>query len=88
MLAMKENVRVGFDFSQRILHGTETSRGYAAAKRKLQIPMAKARGKHQPSNVHKIGKCVRLCFDFWILELPWDLEPGVWDFGRAPSWPA
>jgi len=36
MLAMKEEVGIGFDFSQRILHGTETSR--RCARREAEAP--------------------------------------------------
>src|SRR6266478_5413711 len=33
---MKEDVRIGFDFSQRILHGTETSRRCAEEQRAIR----------------------------------------------------
>src|SRR5438874_13610149 len=53
--------------------------GLCRRKAEAPNPNAQAPGKHQPSNVHKIGKCVRLCFDFW------DLEPGIWDFGACAA---
>jgi len=78
MLAMKENVRVGFDFSQRILHGTETSRRYAAAKAEIQNPKAQAPRKHQASNNLQIGKRAAV---FRLLGFGASLGFGTWGLG-------
>ena len=75
MLAMKENVRIGFDFADG-MHGKLTSRGRAGGTEvpnpKTQIP-----GKNQIIKTQKVG---RTDFGYWNLEFPWVLELGAWAF--------
>src|SRR5687768_8955182 len=60
---------------------------------KTQIP-SKSKTKKIPNLKAPNAALVRAPFDYWGLELTWDLELGIWDFagsvsrGNAASMPA